>query len=639
MARRPLAYAALALLGSGCNLSSPGGDVGDGGAGVGPMALFDTSTDRKDFFGLPWPSDDRVLGTGASRAFDLRGFYAPPGQTASYLDVIGKDAFTGFGPSSGIFFRFDSAIDPASLPATPAASIDKAASAYLVDVTPGSATLGRRAPLRIAWRPDHDDFIGDHAVVLLPEPGFPLRPSSTYAAVLTDGVRGPTGVPARADPRFRMPQLPSGAGVDAAHVVCATVFTTSDPTAGMKLLRDAVTALPAPAIDDGSFKFIVSEKGYDHYEGTYASPNFQQGDPPYTSTGGGISFDGGKAAIVRTEHLRFALTVPTGDPPPAGWPIALYAHGTGGSYTTFIDDGSAATAASIADDNGAVIARLAMISIDQPLHGPRDPTGSNPDFTTYNFQNIVSARDVFRQGAADDFTLLRLVKSIDIASAPSTGKHVFFDPARLYFKGHSEGGTTGPLFLAYEPEVKAAVLSGAGANLILALLGKTMPVNIPQLVKLFAGDDVDEFHPLLSLLQTFLEPSDPGNYGRLFFREPPPGQAPKSIFQSLGIVDNYTPIPTIEALALAMGVQPAGAMLLPVDDLDLTGNAWGTPPIMGNVAGSAATGVLCEYKVPTKNGVQAYDGHFVIFHLRPAIDQSNRFLATHARSGVATLLP
>ena len=74
------------------------------------------------------------------------------------------------------------------------------------------------------------------------------------------------------------------------------------------------------------------------------------------------------------------------------------------------------------------------------------------------------ARDNPKQGALDDFQLLRLVKAIDVAAAPTTGAPIKFDPARIYFKGHSQGGLTGPLFLAAEPEVKAAVLSGAGGD-------------------------------------------------------------------------------------------------------------------------------------------------------------------------------
>jgi hypothetical protein len=53
---------------------------------------------------------------------------------------------------------------------------------------------------------------------------------------------------------------------------------------------------------------------------------------------------------------------------------------------------------------------------------------------------------------------------------------------------------------------------------------------------------------------------------------------------------------------------------------------------VNNVAGGSATGVLLEYNQKGRS-----DGHFVIFDVPAAIAQSNRFLATHATTGVARL--
>src|SRR5262249_10878824 len=138
---------------------------------------------------------------------------------------------------------------------------------------------------------------------------------------------------------------------------------------------------------------------------------------------------------------------------------------------------------------------------------------------------------------------------------------------------------------------------------------------------------------------TFLESSDPGNYGRLFFREPPAGVPAKSIYQSMGIVDHYTPVPTIKALALAMGVQPANPQVEPIDDLALTTMDWADPPMQNNVANGTASGVLCEYRVATNAmGQPLYDGHFVVFDDPHAAVQANAFLGTHVNTGIAQLL-
>ena len=89
-----------------------------------------------------------------------------------------------------------------------------------------------------------------------------------------------------------------------------------------------------------------------------------------------------------------------------------------------------------------------------------------------------------------------------------------------------------------------------------------------------------------------------------------------------------------------MGVQPVSPEIIPIEALPLTPLTWGSPPIAGNVAGGAATGVLCQYKVPVlSNGRQPYDGHFVVFNHPDAIRQSNAFLATHAATGKAQLIP
>jgi hypothetical protein len=311
----------------------------------------------------------------------------------------------------------------------------------------------------------------------------------------------------------------------------------------------------------------------------------------------------------------------------------LYAHGTGGDYRSFIGEGVATNVSRVLDASGAEVARLAMISIDQVLHGPRDPTGSDPDLTFFNFQNLPAARDNVRQGGLDDFQLLRLVRTLTLTMPD--GSTAFFDPARIGFMGHSQGGLTGPLFLAYAPEVRAAVLSGAGGNLILSLLHKTQPVDIPGLIAVLLQETPDEFHPLLNLLQMYLEPADPGNYGPLFFQAPPADVPAKDIFQSLGVVDHYTPVPAIMALAVAMGVQPVAPLLLPVDGMDLAGVASATPPITGNVAGGA-TGVLCEY--PAASGS---DGHFVVYDIAEARAQYGQFLASGLAVGAgrAQLVP
>jgi predicted esterase len=632
--------AAFALVAAGCS------------AGGGTHVLFDlhqptgalsTPTATDDFYALPFPNALRVRDDGT---INLDRYPRIGGQIDDYIATI--DRSPARFQNAGIFFRLDGAIDEATLPADAAASLTDGASVFAVDLTTDT-----RTPVRTRYTALNYDFIGPNWIAALPEPGFPLHEGHDIAVLVTDGLHGGDGKSVARAADFDA-VVAGASSSDAAvahaqtvyaplrawltahadlakHVVGGTYFPTGTSTKIMSDLRAAVYAqAPAPTLDNLVYDGEDQPGVDDIFEGTYQGPNFQQGDPPYSSTGGAIALP---PMVQRMETLRIAITVPKGDPPAAGWPVVIYQHGTGGDYKSFISDGSGREAANVTDAGGAVVAKFVMIGTDQVLHGPRAPKGTNVDTAFFNFLNLVAAHDNAKQGALDAFSVVRLIHAVD-TTLPSTGKHLAFDPSKIYFKGHSQGGLTGPLFLSAEPEVKAAILSGAGGALIESLLNKTEPVNIPQVVQALLHDPADEFHPLLSLIQGYFEDTDPINYGRLFFREPPAGFAAKSIFQTLGIVDHYTPIPSIEALALGMGVQPAGPQLQTIDGLALTTTQWGTAPISDNVAGGQATGVLLEYTAPAGD-----DGHFVVFDVPSAIAQSNRFLATAAATGTARLDP
>ncbi len=599
-----------------------------------------------DFYALPYPSDERLHADGT---IDLSAY--PHGldqQVDEYLrDMDGKTK--GFGTQAAIYFRFSGPIDPASLPASANASKEASSSVILVDVTTGSPTYGKQHPITMKFYTAAGDYIGPNWLAIAPALGVPLRERTTYAAIVTRGVRGSGGGSIARAPELAGKLAASGPAGWAplrtwlatqpsvsSQLVNATVFTTQDATGIMVKLR-AATYLKAAAPVAANLEYDDKgsmNKPYNLYTGTYDSPNFQAGDPPYQEVGGQIDFDAdGVPIVVRTENLRFALTVPKGAPPAAGWPVVLYAHGTGGSYKSFLNDGSATAAADVRDASNLTLEKFAMISIDQVLHGPRkgsDVLSTNIAF--FNLFNLHAILDNPKQGAADDFQLLRLVKGMDTVG-PTTDQKLKFDPDRIYFKGHSQGGLTGPLFVSAEPEIKAAVFSGAGGNAIQSLLNKTEPPPpIPAALSLFLNGAIDEYHPVLNLVQAAFESSDPSNYGRLFFQEPPSGFAARSIFHSMGLIDHYTPVPTIKVLAKAMGCQPIKPELEPIDGLDLVGLQWGDAPIERNVADGAATGVMLQY--PMKEG---NDGHFVIFDIEAAVKQSNRFLATHSKTGIATL--
>jgi predicted esterase len=587
-----------------------------------------------DFYARPFPRADR---TNPDGTIDLSGYPPTSALVRSYLAAMAADRH-GFGENAAIYFRFSAPIDESSLPADAAASMAANASVYAIDLGHGG-----RVPVQMRFRASAGRFAGPNLLAIAPFPGIPLSPQTAYAAVVTTRVRDLAGAAVSRDVGFDAALagplyqplrnlVASGGGDSLADIAGATVFQTGDPTSDLRALHDAVARdLPAPP--QPTVMTHAPGSGFDEYDGVYVGPNYQQGTPPYLTPaqGGTIQFDdAGRPQLVRTEPIRFALTVPSGAAPAAGWPVVLYAHGTGGSYHSFIDEGVAAELAAQG---------VAAISIDQVLHGPRDPTGSDPNFTFFNFQNIAAARDNVRQGATDDFQLLRLVQSWPANMAlPGTMARVRLDPNRLAFMGHSQGGLTGPPFVAYAREIRGAVFSGAAGLLVIGLLHKTEPVDIPGVVSTLLEDDpIDEFHPFLNLLQGYFEAADPVNYGRLFFREPVAGVPARSIFQTVGIIDHYAPVPGLKAFLLAIGLTPVGALPQPIDGLSFRGlTPIAAAPVSGNVANGAATGVAVEYVAAPGD-----DGHFVAFDNADARRQLTGFLvsAVSVASGPAILPP
>jgi hypothetical protein len=102
----------------------------------------------------------------------------------------------------------------------------------------------------------------------------------------------------------------------------------------------------------------------------------------------------------------------------------------------------------------------------------------------------------------------------------------------------------------------------------------------------------------------------------------------------MGMGDSYVSTAACADFALAIGLAPVNPMLAPIDNLEAAGGAFLDLPVAGNLVGGAATGVLVQYTPPPGT-----DGHMVVFAVPAAAAQSSRFLASHAASGTAALLP
>jgi predicted esterase len=591
-----------------------------------------------DFYALPFPNDHWREPDGT---LDLSQFPTNSLLIDSYRSAA--EELDGFGLNQAAYARFDRELDPDSLP-TPAESTGERASVYLVDVDPDSPDRGRRVPVQVRFRAAATQTLGPNHLVVRPYPGFGLASGTTYAVVITDRTRSAGGGDVLAPASFRELALGRGdaalaavyepllawldePGGDArADVVSAAVFTTQRATSIAPAIRKGVFAAPAPIATN--VMETATAENIRFFYGEYTAPNFQSGDLPYRDAPAGKIFVGpdGAAIVQRMEPMRFGLSVPGGPMPAAGWPIVLYQHGTGGDHLTFVEDNTAYVLAAQG---------LAVISTDQVLHGPRNP-GGDAELDFFNVSNPYAMRDNSLQGAADAWSQLRLALDLTIGNGPG---QVRFDPSKVYFFGHSQGGSTGPAFVALEPSLKGAVLSGTAGLLSLSLLYKTKPLDVTMLLQTFLRDDpIDEDNPSLALCQMWFERADGVNYAPMMVRAPglaPDGTplAPRNVFQTEGFTDTYTPNPAIEAMAVAIG----GDLVQVPDQADvrglteLRGRSVLAPPFANN-AGNV-TAVLAQYRARPGD-----DGHYVVFDVPLAVRQSAEFLGTLARTGTATIV-
>ncbi|MCB9592073.1 MAG: hypothetical protein H6719_05015 [Sandaracinaceae bacterium] len=637
-----------------------------------PTAYFHVrrgdDTDR-DFYRLPFPND--VLRSASG--IDLTGHPTP--STAVSVDVLGRHIAAieadvdGFATNPVIYFRFSKPYEWADISAD---------SVMLVDVTPGSPEYG--ANVGRSWLTTY----GQITRYLCPDwlsvrrgHGQPLRPGTTYAAILTSGIR--THAEEGNEPFGRAADLdallsdtaPSGAPLASAwtayqplrdwlamadtigpdDVLNAAVFTTQDPAAMVPALRRAVRAQPAPTItdvtvcdtgvtspcDDGGRRVCgAANDAFWEVHARISLPQFQTGTAPYEepSDGGAIETDAAGTPLVQgTDDVCMVMTIPKGVPaPPTGYPVVFYGHGTGGAFTAPVSNGLAAQFAT--ENGGSGAPHAVTVAIDMPLHGSRaNGSTRTPDTLVYNFLNPAAARDNFMQGAADFMSLVYWAETYTLAAASSpTSADVTFDPARMVVFGHSQGASHEMLIIPFEPGVRGWLISGGGGDLTQSLLTKTNPVNISAAVplalldpdasgRLVAGDQ----HPALALIQMYFERVDPVNFGRYTYREPV-DMAGHHVFMTYGVGDTFTTEATMQAYAQSASMPH----LMPV----IVDASLGDPipaPAIGNVAVN-----MLPYSV----GMRQYmpdagdDGHFVSTQTTQGRADAVRFVLEAAAGAV-----
>src|SRR5438128_3020745 len=642
---------------------------------AGPTVQFTLPAENTTpgvFGSLPWPNDlyfdqgqpgdgdGTLLASGASIGLGAQVITANTGSIEDALDLL-----DGFGTTTAVDFFLSGPLDRASLPASPVLSPSLSDSVFCADAA--TAT-----PVPIAIKFDIDTRI-PNVLALLPLPGKPLAPATAYTCVVRRSVTG-GGQPVEpsadwlavrdgaspntdADAIFDPVVATLGAhGVAASDIAGMTVFTTQTTTADLVSIQATILpGLPVPVADFTSQPGLVFKgpTGLANLYGAsppphiatvatgfYGSPRFQTHDPngdgpfgdlplppsfvscspmdPCETTDERFTQDGGgNPVVIDTPQIPFTVVVPTGTPPPAGWPVVIQQHGLGGQRDLVVAFG---------DQDAAK--GFASIGIDAAQHGyrywncgpggacPQDaknnfggtaiPDGfaddPNTGFLSVNlgffqaFHNFLGVRDNFRQTYADLLSLVRLLHGHTIDLALDTT----LDDTNIFYMGHSLGGLMGSGFVPIEPDLRAALLNATGGGLTSQLfLNSSIGAGAMALVDGILGLDpanvADQFSLAANLTQTIIDPADGMNSAGLLLD--PAAGTPRNVIQVEDFGDQVVPNPANEALAVAAGLPifdpfvqnlHQNPVVLPIANFATPGT------LHANAAGGTATRALLQ---------------------------------------------
>lgn len=600
--------------------------------------------DDGDFFRLPFPNDARRKGA----KLDLSGFPTPGADILGY-DLVDRwaryveETASGFSAYPTMIMRFSATPDLETL--------KNPGVLRMIDITtPTGSEIG------FGWSATaaKTKYVCANAITARPAPGFPLESGHTYALVLNNGAKAPGGGPievsadleaalGNADPGAPLTTAwtayaplrawAAASSVDVGTFVNAAVFTVGNHSDVMAKASAAVDAASPPVATgwvkcgagaspcaqvDGTRACGAADPAFDELHALVTVPNFQKGTAPYRSPaeGGDFELDALGAPVPQgTSQVCLALTVPKGAVMPVdGWPLAIYAHDTGGSFRSAIVDGVAKRFA--AADGGA--AKIAVLAIDQVAHGTRrGGSTARPEQLYFVTSNPRAMRGFQLQAAADLLALVRLAPTVTFdAAASPTGADLRF--GNVILVGHGQGANAIALAAPRAPTlVKGVVLGGVNASFVDTVPLKKNPVDFVTVAPAVLGEiTLTNNHPVLAMFQNALDPADPLDHAVLLASVPP--VEPRHVFVVYGRDDTFSPGPTqvVYTVAAGLGIaQPPpsvgspdnlGAPILPV-------------PAGGNIA-IDFTGVVRQYDKGNT------DGHLVMFMNADATRDIDRFV-------------
>ncbi|HEU0030557.1 MAG TPA: hypothetical protein VFQ53_07990 [Kofleriaceae bacterium] len=614
------------------------------------------------YWQLPFPSDLRTTAAGTP---DLAGF-PNPRELPILADLLSVAAERrGFPTQPIAWFQFTG--EP------PAHALDEvlvgdAAPALLVDIDPTSDERGSLHAI-IAQTLPEDRFTGSGLVALAPRPGIVLRGGTRYAYVLRKAFAPGVARPPAFDTLARG-GTPAGArgaaarelyaplwetldaiGIERDDVLVATVFTTGDEIALLRARSEAVRAAYDATIADLHVDAVDGATHPDFCElvGTVTVPQFQRGEPPFTTEGRFVLDGDGVPVAQSTATIPLAITIPKRTMPAGGWPLWQYFHGSGGASFDIVDEGPTLVADGMpvaGQGPGSVVAKhgIAAASSALPVNPERLPGASNYAYLEIN--NLAAFPYTFQQGVFEQRLLLDALLALEIppatlaacsgVSLPAGETAHHFNPATLTAGGHSMGGMYTNMIGAVEPRYGALTPFGAGGFWNMMILDTEIQPGARDLLAGVFGIDPETLsfvHPTLALLGLGWEIAEPGASMNRIASRPLPGIPPRHIYEPIGLDDKFFPNPVFDAAALAYGNQQAGELVWPstqdalrVDALD----GMLAYPVRGNRDG--LTTVAVQY---ADDGI--VDAHQIYRQLDAVKYQYGCFLASYLRDGTPTV--
>ncbi len=567
-----IAVSFLALVYTGCSSNSA--------STPGPVVYFRPQQTSSGivYRTVPFPNDLYATATGNDIAPSSDPNTSRAFMNTTLIPMLNR--YKGFGTAGAVLFSLSITPDVATLPRTVQASVQPTASAFIINIDPGSPDYGNMTPavfIFTATSYNGSDYL--YTLGVLPAYGYPLEQSTRYAAVITDRVKGLNGAGLTSDLDFNMiktgstlsdPLLERARELYAplfallakppynmgyARIAGASVFTTEPITPVLQHVIQFLTAttLPSPYFTSSVEPATVIPAGtFSYTTGSFTSPDYL-GDP----VSGTIQVGPDGDPVIRGwSTLYFSVTVPATPPPPGGYPVAIVQHGLNSDRGQII--------LSVAD----TLARhgIACIGINAVDHGDRTPPGAYPTLAFLYFQDPLAIRDHFIQTVVDLLQLSRVAQSPALTAGLSSlmGRPVTFDTtgnaAPTAYIGQSLGGIIGSLYISIAPYTKTAVINVGGGELTTlflnspAIYAEFMPaINAvfgipPWIIPSLATDEV-------AMMQGLIDPGDSINYARFAIRQPlaATGFTKQVLFQ-MADLDQLVAHVSTEAEATAMGV-------------------------------------------------------------------------------------